>query len=118
MFEEMRLAAVLQAMRKHPGVLPARDVLWMATRAGARTLGLDAEIGSLEAGKRADLIVLDLDRLHNVPAFSHDGNGIYGRIVYASKSTDVVDVMSHTRTGIEPVRLPPQSRPGNKPAEN
>ena len=51
MFEEMRLAAVLQAMRQQPGVLPARDVLWMATRAGARTLGLDDEIGSLEAGQ-------------------------------------------------------------------
>src|SRR5204863_2434909 len=45
MFEEMRLAAVLQAVRAAPGVLPARDVMQMATRAGARTLGLDAEIG-------------------------------------------------------------------------
>ena len=51
MFEEMRLAAVLQAMRKEPGILPARDVLWMATRAGARTLGLESEIGSIEVGK-------------------------------------------------------------------
>src|SRR5207244_3504202 len=41
MFEEMRLAGILQAMRKEPGVLPARNVLWMATRAGAKTLGLD-----------------------------------------------------------------------------
>ncbi len=62
MFEEMRLAAVLQAMRLGPGALPAREVLWMATRAGARTLGLDAEIGSIEVGKRADLIVVDRER--------------------------------------------------------
>src|SRR4029450_8588501 len=41
MFEEMRLAALLQAERSHPGALPARDVLWMATRAGARTLALE-----------------------------------------------------------------------------
>ena len=47
-----------------PGVLPARDVLWMATRAGAQTLGLDAEIGSLEVGKRADVIVVDRDGPH------------------------------------------------------
>ena len=67
MFEEMRLAAVLQAMRDGPGILPARDVLWMATRAGARTLGLDAEIGSIEAGKRADVIVVDRDRPHLAP---------------------------------------------------
>src|SRR5205085_10641593 len=67
MFEEMRLAAVLQAMRTQPGVLPARDVLAMATRAGARTLGLDAEIGSIEAGKRADVTVVHPDRPHLAP---------------------------------------------------
>ena len=67
MFEEMRLAAVLQAMRRQPGVLPARDVLWMATRAGARTLGLEHEIGSLEVGKKADVIVVDRDRPHLAP---------------------------------------------------
>ena len=50
MFEEMRLAAVLQALRLAPGALPARDVLWMATRDGAKTLGLDHEIGSVDVG--------------------------------------------------------------------
>ncbi len=64
MFEEMRLAAILQAMRLRPGVVSARDVLWMATRAGARTLGLEHEIGSIETGKRADVIVVDRDRPH------------------------------------------------------
>jgi 5-methylthioadenosine/S-adenosylhomocysteine deaminase len=64
MFEEMRLAALLQAVRHQPGALPARDVLWMATRAGARTLGLEADIGSIEVGKRADLIVVSRDRPH------------------------------------------------------
>ena len=67
MFEEMRLAALLQAVHRGPGALTARDALWMATRAGARTLGLDAEIGSIEAGKRADLIVVDRDRPHLAP---------------------------------------------------
>ena len=61
MFDEMRLAATLQAVRHGPGALPARDVLWMATRGGARTLGLETEIGSIEPGKRADLIVVDRD---------------------------------------------------------
>jgi len=84
MFEEMHLAAVLQAMRKEPGLLPARDVLWMATRAGARTLGLEDEIGSLEVGKRADLIVVDRDRPHLAP-----GPDPYSTLVYAVRGSDV-----------------------------
>jgi 5-methylthioadenosine/S-adenosylhomocysteine deaminase len=84
MFEEMRLAAVLQAMRRHPGVLPARDIVGMATRAGARTLGLEDDIGSLEAGKRADLIVIDRDRPHLAP-----GPDPYSTLVYAARGSDV-----------------------------
>jgi 5-methylthioadenosine/S-adenosylhomocysteine deaminase len=84
MFDEMRLAAVLQAARRQPGVLPARDVLWMATRDGARTLGLEEEIGSIEVGKRADLMVVDRDRLHLAP-----GPDPYSTLVYAARGTDV-----------------------------
>ena len=84
MFDEMRTAAVLQAMRRQPGVLTARDVLWMATRAGARTLGLDAEIGSLEVGKRGDVIVVDRDRPHLAT-----GPDPYSSLVYAAQGTDV-----------------------------
>jgi len=84
MFEEMRLAAVLQAMRRGPGVLPAREVLWMATRAGARTLGLEDAIGSLEPGKRADVIVVDRDRPHLAP-----GPDPYSTLVYAARGSDV-----------------------------
>ena len=84
MFEEMRLAAVLQAMRTQPGALVARDVLWMATRAGARTLGLEHEIGSLEPGKKADVIVVDRDRPHLAP-----GPDPYSTLVYAARGSDV-----------------------------
>jgi 5-methylthioadenosine/S-adenosylhomocysteine deaminase len=84
MFEEMRLAAVLQAMRKSPGALPARDVLWMATRAGADTLGLGGAIGSLEPGKCADLIVVERDRPHLAP-----GPDAYSTLVYSGRGTDV-----------------------------
>ena len=98
MFEEMRLAALLaKGAGGDPTALPARDAVAMATRLGARAMHLDHLTGSLEAGKRADLIVVDLDRLHNVPAFDRDPNGIYAQIVYASKSTDVVDVMCNGR---------------------
>ena len=94
MFEEMRLAAlVAKGTSGDPTAIPARTALAMATRIGANAMHLGHLTGSLEPGKRADLIVLDLDRLHTVPAFGHDHGGIYSQIVYASKSTDVVDVM-------------------------
>ncbi len=98
MFEETRLAALLaKGTSGDPTAIPARTALAMATRIGASAMHMDHLTGSLEAGKRADLILLDLDRLHNVPAFSHDAGGIYSQIVYASKSTDVVDVMCNGR---------------------
>jgi len=94
MFEETRLAALLaKGGSGDPTAVPARDALAMATRLGAAALHLDSVTGSLEPGKRADLIVIDLHQLHNLPAFARDPCGVYARIVYASKSTDVVHVM-------------------------
>ena len=78
MFEEMRLAAVLQSVRHQPGALTARDAIWMATREGARALGLGDEIGSIEVGKRADMVLVD----------AH-GPDPYSAIVYSSRGTDV-----------------------------
>ena len=98
MFEETRLAALLaKGIGGDPTALPARDALAMATRGGARALHMAHLTGSLEAGKRADLIVIDLDRLHNTPAFERDPNAVYAQIVYASKSTDVTDVLCNGR---------------------
>ena len=84
MFQEMRLAATLQAMRSGPGALPAREVVWMATREGARALELEHEIGSIEVGKRADLIVVGCEDLHQQP-----GGDPYSRLVYATRASDV-----------------------------
>lgn len=84
MFREMRLAATLQSVRLGPGTLTARDVLAMATRDGARTLGLENEIGSIEIGKRADLIVVGRDAVHQTP--SPDP---YSTIVYSTGAADV-----------------------------
>jgi 5-methylthioadenosine/S-adenosylhomocysteine deaminase len=84
MFDEMRLAAIVQAVRLGPGALPARDVVWMATREGARALGLSATVGSIEPGKRADLLVVDRDRLHLAP-----GGDAYSLLVYAATADDV-----------------------------
>jgi 5-methylthioadenosine/S-adenosylhomocysteine deaminase len=88
MFEEMRLAAVLQAVRRSPGALTARDALWMATREGARALRLEHEIGSVEVGKRADLIVVDRDALHLQP-----GPDPWSALVYGARGSDVRTVV-------------------------
>jgi 5-methylthioadenosine/S-adenosylhomocysteine deaminase len=94
MFEETRLAALLvKGATNDPVVLPARDALLMATRWGAEALGLDHLTGSLDAGKRADLIVLDHRPFHNIPQFERDPNGVYSQIVYAGQAADVQHVM-------------------------
>ncbi|MGH9331736.1 MAG: amidohydrolase family protein, partial [Vicinamibacterales bacterium] len=98
MFEETRLAALLaKGTSGDPTALPARLALAMATRIGARAIHLGDITGSLEPGKRADLIVVDLDQAHNVPRFGRDPNAVYSQLVYAAKSTDVVDVMCDGR---------------------
>ena len=84
MFGEMRLAALLQSVRLGPGALPARQALTMATRNGARALGLEDEIGSIETGKRADLILIDRDHPHLAP-----GADPFSTIVYAARPDDV-----------------------------
>jgi 5-methylthioadenosine/S-adenosylhomocysteine deaminase len=98
MFEETRLAAlVAKGMTGDPTALPARLALAMATRIGAQAVHLGGVTGSLEPGKRADLIVVDLDRTHNIPRFGRDPGAVYSQLVYAAKSTDVVDVMCDGR---------------------
>jgi 5-methylthioadenosine/S-adenosylhomocysteine deaminase len=94
MFEEMRLASFLQkGFSGDPTTLPARETLLMATRMGANALHIGHITGSLEPGKRADLILLDINKLHNSPHFEHDSQGTYSEVVYASKASDVSDVM-------------------------
>ena len=88
MFDEMRLAATLQAVRHQPGALPAREVVWMATREGARALGLERDIGSIEIGKRADLILIDRGGPHLGP----DADP-WSTIVYSARGTDIRFVM-------------------------
>ncbi|HEY70609.1 MAG TPA: amidohydrolase [Anaerolineae bacterium] len=98
MFEEMRLAAFLaKGTTGDPTALPARQVFSMATRLGAKACHIDHLVGSIEIGKRADLTLIDLDTLHNLPRFDIDQESIYSRLVYAAKSTDVTDVMVNGR---------------------
>jgi 5-methylthioadenosine/S-adenosylhomocysteine deaminase len=90
MFQEMRLASLLQKPFYGPAALPAQTIFEMATIHGARALGLQQEIGSIEVGKKADLVLLDLNRV------SHPVNpakNLYSAIVYSGSPADVHSVM-------------------------
>ena len=94
MFEEVRLASfVAKAVSNDPTAVPAPQALAMATRIGAKALHIGHLTGSLEPGKRADIILVDVSPIHNSPRFQHDQNNAYAQLVYASKSTDVSDVI-------------------------
>jgi 5-methylthioadenosine/S-adenosylhomocysteine deaminase len=94
MFEEMRLASfVAKAASNDPTAVPAQTALTMATRLGAQALHIGHLTGSLTPGRRADLILVDTSPVHNSPRFRRDPNNAYAQIIYASKSTDVTDVM-------------------------
>ncbi len=101
LFEEMDLASKLQkVISGDPRALPARQAFEMATITGARALGLEKQIGSLEAGKRADLIALRLDRPHAVPLYD-----VYSQLVYALKGSDVEHVMVNGRMIVRARRM-------------
>ncbi|HEY9077484.1 MAG TPA: amidohydrolase family protein [Anaerolineaceae bacterium] len=94
MFEEIRLAALIaKGVSGDPTTLPARTALSMATRIGAQALHISHLTGSIEPGKCADLILVDLSALHNSPRFKRDLQSVYAQLVYSAKSTDVSDVM-------------------------
>ena len=94
MFEEVRLAAfIAKGSSGDPTAVPAATALTMATRLGAKAMHIGEITGSLEVGKRADLILVDIYNAHNTPHFRRDPNNAYVQIVYAAKATDVTDVM-------------------------
>jgi 5-methylthioadenosine/S-adenosylhomocysteine deaminase len=98
MFEEIRLASFASKhITKDPTSLPARTAIEMATRMGANAIHMGHITGSLEPGKRADLILVDINTTHNNPRFRRDPNGIYAQLVYAAKSSDVTDVLVNGR---------------------
>ena len=89
MWEEMRLAAFLQKVdRMNTEVLPAETVLSMATDGGATAIGLGDTIGSLEPGKRADLIQVAFDDVHHVPTYN-----VVSHLVYVTDEQDVASVV-------------------------
>ncbi|MEN6461025.1 MAG: 5'-deoxyadenosine deaminase [Syntrophomonas sp.] len=89
-FMEMRLASLIQKPLHGPTALPAYQVFYMATRGGARAMGLEKDIGSLEVGKKADIVLLDLNKIHCSP---YEGSNIYSQLVYQAHAADVVFTM-------------------------
>ena len=83
-WEELRLAGLLAKFRNGPAAVSAIEVFELATIAGARALGLDVDIGSIEVGKYADLVVLDLRRAHVVGP-----DDVYTQLVYSARAGDV-----------------------------
>jgi len=89
MVREMKLAAVIQKARLlDPRAMPAADVLRMATLNGARAMGMESQVGSIEVGKRADLVLIDLKKPHLVPF-----TDIISNIVYSAMGSDVDTVL-------------------------
>jgi 5-methylthioadenosine/S-adenosylhomocysteine deaminase len=85
MFTEMRSAALLQKVVRGPEALTAHQALRMATINGAKALGLENEIGSLQVGKRADVIVVSLDEFHMMPS----PGDLVSALVYSAQGSDV-----------------------------
>jgi 5-methylthioadenosine/S-adenosylhomocysteine deaminase len=88
MFTEMRTAALIQKATHGPTAIPALTALRMATTGGARALGLSETIGSIEVGKQADLVLLNLEKLHSTPS-----PDIVSSIVYSAQTADVETVL-------------------------
>lgn len=101
LWEEMDTAAKLHKLiSKDPKVVTAEEAFEMATLRGARALHLEKEIGSIEIGKRADLVVVDLDDLNQTPSYN-----IYSDLVYATKAADVRTVIVEGRVIMRDRRL-------------
>jgi 5-methylthioadenosine/S-adenosylhomocysteine deaminase len=102
----MHLAALLpKGLSGDPTLVPARSALALATCWGAAAVHLADRIGSLEAGKRADIAVVDLTGLHTSPRFRGDPDSIYTTLVYAARAADVRDVLVDGRWLLRDRRL-------------
>jgi 5-methylthioadenosine/S-adenosylhomocysteine deaminase len=101
MWDEMDTTAKLHKLTSgDPKVVPAEAAFEMATIRGARALKLDRITGSLETGKRADIVILDLDAMHQLPMYN-----IYSHLVYTTKASDVRTVLINGRVVMQDRRL-------------
>jgi 5-methylthioadenosine/S-adenosylhomocysteine deaminase len=108
LFQEMNIAAKLQKVtRMDPRALPARQVVEMATIGGARALHLDEQIGSLEPGKQADLVLIGTGATHSTPMYN-----VYSQLVYALNAHDVRTVVIAGKIVMEDRVMMTMDKPG------
>ena len=101
-FMEMRLSSLIQKVRLGATAMNCRKVLYLATMGGAKVMGKEKEIGSIEEGKKADIILLDLNKVHNAPLCHAD---VESTIVYSAKSEDVSTVIADGKILMEDRKL-------------
>jgi 5-methylthioadenosine/S-adenosylhomocysteine deaminase len=101
MFEEMHLAALMhKGFQRNPTLMPAETILEMATSGGAEAVGMGDAIGTLEPGKKADIILLSTDQLHMFPEFDP-----VSALVYSAQASDVTTVLCDGNLLMENRRL-------------
>ncbi len=94
LFTDVHLAAMLpKGLGNDPRLVPAKQALQLATSQGAKAVHLDGLIGSIEPGKRADIIVVDIRGSHTTPRYRYSPDAIYNYLVYAARGSDVRDTV-------------------------
>lgn len=106
LFEDMKFASLLQKVyHLDATIMEANTIFRIATIGGARALGLDHEVGSLEVGKKADLVLVDLNKLHTTPVMGGKYFNALAHLVYSSSGADVNRVFIDGRTVVRDGKL-------------
>lgn len=101
-FMEMKLSSLIQKVTIGPKAMDCKQVLYLATMGGAKVMGKEKEIGSIEEGKKADIIILDLNRVHNAPSFNENEES---QIVFSGKTENVVTTIINGKVVMENRKL-------------
>jgi 5-methylthioadenosine/S-adenosylhomocysteine deaminase len=105
MFREMKTLMLLQRLAFGAGSMPSEKVIRAATIGGARAFGLENEIGSIEEGKRADLVLVDLDRFHLIPHYHGTQSNILQLLTSCACASDVHTVIVSGKIVVDGGRL-------------
>lgn len=101
-FMEMKLSSLIQKVAIGPKAMDCQQVLYLATMGGAKVMGKEKEIGSIEEGKKADIIILDLNRVHNAPSFNENEES---QIVFSGKTENVITTIINGKVVMENRKL-------------
>lgn len=101
-FMEMKLSSLIQKVTIGPKAMDCKQVLYLATMGGAKVMGKEKEIGSIEEGKKADIIILDLNKVHNAPSFNENEES---QIVFSGKTENVITTIINGKVVMEDRKL-------------